>query len=112
MRQTQAAGQRQRRELMLCGGAAKHQLTLISDSIEITDAYPSPPDLVQSANHQLVKSQLEIRYSETKRQHRKTKSSEMRFADLKWISSHYFRAQNVLKAGSKTGCFALYRGQG
>lgn len=67
MRQTRAAGQRQRHELMLCGEAAKHQLTLISDAIEITDAYPSPPDQVQSANPQL-RSPLRNEKQKTKQQ--------------------------------------------
>lgn len=33
---------------MLCGGAAEHQLALISDAAEITDTHPTPPDEVQS----------------------------------------------------------------
>ena len=41
---------RQLHELMLCGGAAEHQLALISDAAEITDTYPTPPDEVQPAS--------------------------------------------------------------
>lgn len=32
---------RQLHELMLCGGAAEHQLALISDTTEIADTYPA-----------------------------------------------------------------------
>lgn len=39
---------RQLHELMLCGGAAEHQLALISDAAEITDTHPTPPDEVQN----------------------------------------------------------------
>lgn len=40
-------GLRQIHELTLCGGAAEHQLTLISDAAEIADTYPTPPDEVR-----------------------------------------------------------------
>lgn len=50
MRQTGMHALRQLLGLMLCGEAAEHQLALISDTAEITDTYPTPPDEVQSAN--------------------------------------------------------------
>lgn len=75
MRQTRVAGQRQRCELMLLGEAAEHQLTLISDSIGISEAYPSPPEGEQSANHQPAKSRLELFSSEAESQREKRRGS-------------------------------------
>lgn len=44
MQRTRTHGLRQLHGLMLCGEAAEHQLTLISDAVEIADTYPTPPD--------------------------------------------------------------------
>ena len=42
MRRTWMHARRQLHELMLCGGAAEHQLALIPDAAEIADTYPDP----------------------------------------------------------------------
>lgn len=55
---------RQLHELMLCGGAAEHQLALISDAAEITDTHPTPPDEVQNCEPLRRR-----RHTHTKRMH-------------------------------------------
>lgn len=69
-------GLRQLHELMLCGEAAEHRLTLISDAAEITDTYPTPPDEVQSANPQTKSTHLQICYLKWRSQHHKNKCNE------------------------------------
>lgn len=69
-------GLRQIHELTLCGGAAEHQLTLISDVAEITHTYPTPPDEVRVCGK---KKKIILQTTEKKQ---KNKNNNHAFANM------------------------------